>query len=230
VLRDVSLSVADGEMVALLGSNGAGKTTLMRTITGLVRPTAGAIRVGGADITRQSPDRVSRSGVALVPEGRRVFSMLTVRENLLLAGHGHGKYTAEDLDFVCEVFPALKDKLRAHGDQLSGGQQQMVALGRAVMQRPRLILLDEPSIGLSPLIVQQLPRMIAGVQERTGAAVLLVEQDAGMALSLVDRAYLLRSGRIISEGAAAELRSSGLLIETYLGQHGDTAPAAPERS
>jgi branched-chain amino acid transport system ATP-binding protein len=237
VLEDVSVEVAENEMVALLGSNGAGKTTLMKTIMGTVRPRRGSITLGGVRLDGQHPDQIARSGIALVPEGRGVFSMLTVRENLLLASRVMRRSRhelREDLDFVCEVFPVLREKWNAYGDQLSGGQQQMVALGRAIMQRPKVVLLDEPSIGLAPVIIAILPQMIEGVRARTGAAVLLVEQDAGFALSLASRGYSLRSGRIALQGSTDELRHSDALLEIYLGPSGgaaaDTQTASANRA
>jgi branched-chain amino acid transport system ATP-binding protein len=232
VLRDVTLGVDPGEMVALLGPNGAGKSTLMKTIVGLLRPHSGSVSVGGRRVDALRPDVIARAGVALVPEGRRIFAYLTVRENLLLAASARrdGKGVDDDLEFLYEVFPVLKERSGSMGNQLSGGQQQMVALGRAVMQQPRLVLMDEPSIGLSPLMVQQLPRMIQGVQERTGAAVLIVEQDAGLALGLASRGYIMRGGRIVREGATDDLRHSSVLLETYLGSAEPPAASVGSRS
>jgi branched-chain amino acid transport system ATP-binding protein len=224
VLHDVSMVVGENEMVTLLGSNGAGKTTLMRAITGTLKLKQGRITLNDRRLDGMSPDRIAQAGVALVPEGRQIFSMLTVRENLLLAGHRQRRAKRrlqDDLDFVCTIFPELKSKWKAYGNELSGGQQQMVALGRAIMQRPRIVLLDEPSIGLSPLIVGRLPEMIEGVRERTGAAILLVEQDAGLALSLAQRGYVLQSGRIALSGSGAELKASATLTEIYLGSSDD---------
>jgi branched-chain amino acid transport system ATP-binding protein len=219
VLRDVSISVEAGEVVALLGPNGAGKSTLIKTIAGLLRPRAGQIHLGGSRIDGRRPHEIARLGVAVVPEGRRVFAYLTVAENLLLAGHGRRdrQGVKEDLEFLYGAFPALKERAAAMGNQLSGGQQQMVALGRAVMQRPKLILMDEPSIGLSPVLVQQLSPMIRRIQERTGAAILIVEQDAPMALELASRAYVLRGGRLVFSGGATELSDVRTLAEMYLG-------------
>jgi branched-chain amino acid transport system ATP-binding protein len=220
VLKGVSLTVGDNEMVALLGSNGSGKSTLMKTITGLLRIRGGSIRLGSTRLDGRHADEIAKDGIALVPEGRGVFSMLTVRENLLLASRVRRlsrQEVRDDLDFVCEIFPVLTEKWKAYGDQLSGGQQQMVALGRAIMQRPQVVLLDEPSNGLAPVIVDRLPEMIEGVRKRTGAAVLLVEQDAGFALSLATRGYLLKGGEIAMEGSVAELESSDALTEIYLG-------------
>jgi branched-chain amino acid transport system ATP-binding protein len=228
VLRDVTVTVEQGEMVALLGPNGAGKTTLMKTIVGLLRPSSGSIELAGNRIDGRRPEAIARAGVALVPEGRRVFAYLTVRENLILAASTRRDRSGvdEDMEFLYGIFPILEERATAKGNELSGGQQQMVALGRAVMQRPRVVLMDEPSIGLSPVMVQQLPRMIRGVQERTGASVLIVEQDAGVALGLASRGYVLRGGRLVRSGTADELRHSSVLLETYLGP----APAGDPRS
>ena len=219
VLRDVSVEVGDGEMVALLGPNGSGKTTLMKTIVGVLRPTAGHVMLDDQRLDGRRPNRITSMGVAIVPENRRVFSFLTVKENLLLAAHARKdkRGVQEDLGFLYDIFPLLEERSSAKGNELSGGQQQMVALGRAVMQRPTVVLMDEPSIGLSPVMVQQLPRMIRGVQERTGAAVLLVEQDAGVALDLATRGYVLRAGSVVRAGTAEELADSKVLLETYLG-------------
>jgi branched-chain amino acid transport system ATP-binding protein len=220
VLKGVSLTVGENEMVALLGSNGSGKSTLMKTITGMLRIRGGSIKLGSTRLDGKHADQIAKNGIALVPEGRGVFSMLTVRENLLLASRVRRlsrQEVRDDLDFVCEIFPVLTEKWKAYGDQLSGGQQQMVALGRAIMQRPQVVLLDEPSNGLAPVIVDRLPEMIEGVRKRTGAAVLLVEQDAGFALSLATRGYLLKGGEIAMEGSVSELESSHALTEIYLG-------------
>jgi branched-chain amino acid transport system ATP-binding protein len=214
------MTVGEKEMVTLLGSNGAGKTTLMRAITGTLKLKEGRITLNDLRLDGMSPDRIAQAGVALVPEGRQIFSMLTVRENLLLAGHRQRRAKRslqDDLDYVCTIFPELKAKWKAYGNELSGGQQQMVALGRAIMQRPQIVLLDEPSIGLSPLIVGRLPEMIEGVRQRTGAAILLVEQDAGLAFRLAQRGYLLQTGHIALSGSVADLKASGTLTEIYLG-------------
>lgn len=225
VLRDVSIDVQADEIVTILGPNGAGKSTLMKTITGIVRPTTGQITLNGERIDRFATDKIARRGIALVPEGRRMFSLLTVKEALMLAGHAHGdrKAMRDDLEYVFSVFPVLAERASARGDQLSGGQQQMVALGRAIMQRPNVVLMDEPSVGLAPMIVQQLPKMIGEVKERTGACVLLIEQEAGMALAVASRGYVLQSGKIIQTGTAEELSNSEMLIETYLGRSEDAA-------
>jgi branched-chain amino acid transport system ATP-binding protein len=220
VLAGVSVTVADNEVVALLGSNGAGKSTLMKTITGTLRIRQGSIKLDRVRLNGKQSDQIAKAGIALVPEGRGVFSMLTVRENLLLASRvprTSRREVRDDLDYVCELFPEISKKWKAYGNELSGGQQQMVALGRAIMQRPQVVMLDEPSIGLAPVIVARLPDMIEGVRRRTGAAVLLVEQDAGLALSLATRAYVLRAGQIAHEGAAADLANSQDLVEMYLG-------------
>jgi branched-chain amino acid transport system ATP-binding protein len=226
VIRDISLCVEAGETVALLGPNGAGKTTLLKTIAGVVRVRKGTVTLGEHQLHGRRPDQIARRGIASVPESRRVFSLLTVKENLLLASRAAGqqKHTDEDLGFVYDVFPVLRERSTAKGNELSGGQQQMVALARAVMQRPSAVLLDEPSVGLSPLIVQQLPVMIRGVQERTGAAMLLTEQDVGVALALASRGYVMRGGGIVFEGSRDELaQSSSVLVESYLGAHSSGA-------
>jgi branched-chain amino acid transport system ATP-binding protein len=225
VLRDLSLTVGDGELVAVLGPNGAGKTTLMKTLVGVVKPRQGRITLDDRRLDGRPPHTIARIGVALVPEHRRIFSTLSVRENLLLASRTRRDraHVNEDLEFVFDLFPILKERSSARGTALSGGQQQMLALARAVMQRPTLVLMDEPSTGLSPIVVEQLPRMIAGVRDRTNAAVLLVEQDAGVALALADRGYVLRAGRIVHEGSAEELGHSAVLLEGYLGRDSTNA-------
>jgi branched-chain amino acid transport system ATP-binding protein len=219
VNRGVSIDVDKGEIVTILGPNGAGKTTLLRAICGLTRPSRGRILMDGQDVTREPPDRLAKVGVVMVPEGRKIFADLTVRENLRL-----GAYSRRDLDAVETditrmegYFEILAKKSGAKGGTLSGGQQQMLAIARGLMARPRVLLLDEPSLGLSPLMVKEVQSVVADVRENFGAAVLLVEQNAALALSVTQRGYLMQSGRIVAANAIAELRDSDLMQELYLG-------------
>jgi branched-chain amino acid transport system ATP-binding protein len=218
VLHGVSLSVTAGETVALLGANGAGKTTLLKAIMGIVVTRSGKTMYRGETISRLRTHDIVRRGIALVPEGRHIFTQLSVQENLMLAAYrSQSEAAAQDLEFVLDTFPILRERRQSGGGQLSGGQQQMLALGRAVMQRPQLILLDEPSLGLSPLLVEGLVTLISKVRERTGASILIVEQDAGMALDIASRAYVLRDGQMVHTSSSAELRGTRVLLETYLG-------------
>jgi branched-chain amino acid transport system ATP-binding protein len=220
VLKRVSLRVEEGEVVALLGSNGAGKTTTLKTISGLLDPAEGRIRFAGQDITGLNPEAIVRLGAAHVPEGRRIFPGLTVEENLLLGGSNRGRVARAELNSdaerMFEIFPELRKFSRALGWTLSGGQQQMLAVARGLMSRPRLLLLDEPSLGLAPLIVQQVFRVIAEIRAR-GTTVLLVEQNAHMALSVADRGYVLETGSLTVEGPAADLWNNEEVRAAYLG-------------
>jgi len=217
-LEDVSLSVAEGEIVTLIGANGAGKTTTLRTISGLVRPAAGTIRFAGREITRLAPNEIVRAGVGHSPEGRRIFPRMTVRENLEL-----GAYTrrakheiAEDLERVLAIFPRLKERYDQKGGTMSGGEQQMLAIARALMSRPKLLLLDEPSLGLSPKLVQTIFEVIRDISAR-GTTILLIEQNARQALAVAARGYVLEVGRIAHSGPAAELAASEAVRAAYLG-------------
>jgi len=217
-LEDVSLSVGEGEIVTLIGANGAGKTTTLRSISGLVRPAAGTIRFAGRDITRLAPNEIVRAGIGHSPEGRRIFPRMTVRENLEL-----GAYTrrakpeiAEDLDRVLTIFPRLKERYEQKGGTMSGGEQQMLAIARALMSRPRLLLLDEPSLGLSPKLVQTIFEVIRDISAR-GTTILLIEQNARQALAVAARGYVLEVGRIAHSGPAAELAASEAVRAAYLG-------------
>ena len=217
-LWNVSLTIADGELVCVVGPNGAGKTTLINAIAGLHGASAGRIVMDGCDLTSLPAHRFCDAGMAIVPEGRRLFARMTVRENLEIGGYRRAVRSARErlLENVCELFPALRDKLDAPAAALSGGQQQMVAIGRALMARPRLLLLDEPSLGLSPIMVQTMFRAIREVNE-TGTAVLLVEQNVVTALATAKRAYLLEEGRIIAEGPPDVLFDNPELRRAYLG-------------
>jgi branched-chain amino acid transport system ATP-binding protein len=219
VNRNVSLSVAEGEIATILGPNGAGKSTLMRAICGLLKPKRGQIRLNGQDVTGLPPDQLAKLGVVMVPEGRRIFSDLTVRENLRLGAYSRTDQSQVEADIsrMESYFSILAKKRTAKGGELSGGQQQMLAIARGLMARPRVLLLDEPSLGLSPLMVKEVQSVIIEVRKNFGAAVLLVEQNAGLALSVAEHGYLMQSGKIIVASPIAELRDSGLMRELYLG-------------
>lgn len=217
-VKGVSLKVNQGEIVSLLGSNGAGKSSILKTICGLVRPSGGAISFGGKELTKVKPYRLVKEGIGYVPEGRRIFPVLTVRENLL-AGAYHRKDRQgilRDLERTYEYFPILKTKSNVLAGNLSGGQQQMLALGRALLSHPSFLILDEPSMGLAPSIVEQIFHIIKVLQEE-GLTILLVEQNAFSALGIANRAYVLETGRIALEGSAAELKSNSQVKEIYLG-------------
>lgn len=217
-LWGVSLGVAAGEIVSVIGPNGAGKTTLINTIAGLLRCRQGELRFDGADMTRVSAHRFCGHGIALVPEGRRLFPKMSVEENLELGCYlpAARALRTESLERVYGLFPILRDKRGQLAGELSGGQQQMVAIGRALMARPRIVLFDEPSLGLAPTIVDDMFDIIMRVRD-DGAAVLLVEQNVLKALEIADRAYVLEQGRIVSEGLPAELLKQPYIREAYLG-------------
>jgi branched-chain amino acid transport system ATP-binding protein len=218
ILEEISLRVDAGELVCLLGGNASGKSTTLKTILGLVRPRSGTVLLEGEDVTGWPVPRRIANGVAIVPENRRLFGQMTVRENLELGAVLRGSESLdEDFDRVHELFPRLQEREGQLAGTLSGGEQQMVAMGRALMSRPRLLLMDEPSMGLSPALVQQNFRIIKEVHE-SGVAVLMVEQNATMALSIADRGYVLSTGEIVLEGPAAELLKSEDLKEAYLGR------------
>jgi branched-chain amino acid transport system ATP-binding protein len=220
VLWDVDLEVGEREIVALVGSNGAGKSTLLRTICGMIAPTGGAVRFDGRSIGGLLPEDVVRAGIAHVPEGRRLFAGLTVRENLMMGAHARG---AADIERAIELFPPLGARLDQVAGSLSGGEQQMCAIARGVMARPRLLMIDELSLGLAPKLVEQILERLPGVTE-AGSAILLVEQDVDLALDLAARGYVLENGRVVASGASAELLADPRLREAYLGIG---APAAP---
>jgi branched-chain amino acid transport system ATP-binding protein len=217
VLRSVDLAVAAGEIVALLGSNGAGKSTLNNNISGLYRPFGGKIRFDGHDISGVPSMRIVEAGLVQVPEGRRVFPNLSVRENLELGSYRRGRATrATNLEHVLSVFPRLKERLVQTAGTLSGGEQQMLAIGRGLMSEPRLLILDEPSLGLSPLLVEEMFALI-GRLNRDGLAILLVEQNVVQSLAIAHRAYVLENGRIALSGNAADLAQDPELRKSYLG-------------
>ena len=214
VLQGVSLDVGQGESVALLGRNGAGKTTTINAIVGFVRPRGGTVRVGDRDITAQPPHRVASAGVALVPQGRRVFTDLTVRENLTIAARSNGG--GWDLARVLALFPSLERRLANRGDELSGGEQQMVAIGRALLRDPALLLLDEPSEGLAPKLVTEVGDALVRLRE-SGLALLLVEQNLALATRVAQRVYVMNKGTIVFSGTTAELAAAGDVEARYLG-------------
>ena len=221
-LRGVSLDVEQGEIVTILGANGAGKTTLMKTIAGLMDPEKGQITFLGDAISGLDPDRVVAKGIALVPEGREVFPYLTIEENLKLGAYTRRDNTADDLDLVYQYFPILKERRRQAAGFLSGGQQQMLAIGRGLMARPKLMMLDEPSLGLSPLLTQEIFEIIARLNAEQSVTMLLVEQNAHIALETAHKGYVLEMGRIVMAGAAEKLRASEDIQEFYLGRTGET--------
>jgi branched-chain amino acid transport system ATP-binding protein len=224
VLREVSLGVDGGEIVAVIGANGAGKTTLLKGISGLLPPARGSVRLDGQDITRVSPHAIVRRGVSQVPEGRQVFAELTVRDNLELGAFAWSRGGAArqaELEHVFTVFPILRERATQMAGTLSGGQQQMLAVGRALMARPKLLLLDEPSLGLAPLVVRTIFEVIVGLKER-GLGILLVEQNARAALAMADRAYVLETGRVSVEGSGQALLHDARVRQSYLG-YGEAA-------
>jgi branched-chain amino acid transport system ATP-binding protein len=219
VNRGVSLTLEKGEIVTILGPNGAGKSTLLKAIAGLIRPRAGGITFDDIDVTGLAADVMARRGVVLVPEGRKIFVDMTVEENLRLGAYARRDEAAVEADFetMLAFFPILATKRRDRGGSLSGGQQQMLAIARGLMTRPRVLLLDEPSLGLSPLLVKEIKAIILDIGARFGASVLLVEQNAGLALAVASRGYLMQNGRIVVSGPIAELRDMSLMRELYLG-------------
>ena len=220
-LQGVSLRVESGELVALIGSNGAGKSTTLRTISGLLRPTQGSITFEGADITTAATDRIVALGISQCPEGRHIFGSLTVADNLRLGAvsRSNAEAVSADREIVFELFPILKERLGQAGGTLSGGEQQMLAIGRALMSRPRLLLLDEPSLGLAPLMVERIFGTIAELR-RQGRTILLVEQNVHQALDVADRAYVMETGRITLDGEADVLRHDPKVEQSYLGVGG----------
>jgi len=217
VLFGVDLDVATGELIALVGANGAGKSTLLGVLSALVRPTAGTITLAGEDVTRERPEALVRKGVAHVPQGRRLFGTLSVEKNLLLGAYlRRDADVREDMARVLEHFPALKNKLGRDAGTLSGGEQQMVAIGRGMMARPKLLMVDELSLGLAPNIVDRLIDVIKQIN-REGTALLLVEQDVLVALDAADRAYVLENGRVVLSGPTAEVKDDPGVRRAYLG-------------
>ncbi len=217
VLFDVALEVRAGELVALIGANGAGKSTLLGAMTGLVRTTGGTVSFDGRPVTGLRPERIVATGLIHVPQGRRLFSTMTVERNLILGAYRrHDADIRRDLHKILEYFPALSDKLHREAGTLSGGEQQMVAIGRGLMARPKLLMIDEPSLGLAPKVVDRVMEVVKAINQ-DGTAVLLVEQDVVLALEIADRGYVLENGHMVMEGAAAGLREDPAIRKAYLG-------------
>jgi branched-chain amino acid transport system ATP-binding protein len=229
-LEEVTLSVGAGEIVTILGANGAGKSTTLRAVSGLVRPREGRIRYEGRDITRAAADQIVAAGICQVPEGRDIFPDFTVTENLLVGAHTVPRAAVADrLEAALEQFPVLRERRHQRAGTLSGGEQQMLAIARALVARPRLLLLDEPSLGLAPLVLREIFRVIARIN-RDGMAVLLVEQNARRALELASRAYVLETGRVAVAGASRALMADERVRNAYLGLAGSARARPPGRS
>jgi branched-chain amino acid transport system ATP-binding protein len=219
-LKGVSLEVNEGEIVTLIGANGAGKSTLLKTVSGLLKPKQGKIEFQNQSISGKAAQSIVKMGISHVPEGRRVFSNMTVEENLELGAYLRKDKAGikEDFGKVFELFPRLEERRKQQAGTLSGGEQQMLAMGRALMARPRLLLLDEPSMGLAPLLVKTIFRIISEINE-TGTTIMLVEQNAHMALSIAHRAYVIETGKVVLSGTAEELNESEQIKMAYLGGH-----------
>ncbi|KPG71169.1 MULTISPECIES: ABC transporter ATP-binding protein [unclassified Enterococcus] len=216
-VHDVSFHVEQGEIVSLIGANGAGKTTILRTISGLIRPSKGSVTFEGKPIEKEAPQKIVASGLSQVPEGRHVFPGLTVQENLEMGAFlRKDSGVKADYEQVYQKFPVLKERLSQDAATLSGGEQQMLAMGRALMSKPRLLLLDEPSMGLAPIFIKEIFSIIQEIKEQ-GTTVLLIEQNAKMALSIADRGYVLETGKIVLEGTGQELLASDEVRKAYLG-------------
>ena len=218
-LENVALEVYPGEILSVIGANGAGKSTLLKTITGIIKPVAGTIMFEGTAIHGLRPDKIVRLGITMVPEGRRVFPDLTVKENLELGGYAIANHALKNdlFSLIMTTFPRMKDRLKQHAGTLSGGEQQMLAMGRALMGNPKLLLLDEPSMGLSPIITREIFSLIRLINKEKGISMILVEQNAHMALEHSERTYVLENGRVTMHGLSAEIKSNHGVIEAYLG-------------
>lgn len=217
-LKGISLEVNEGEIVTLIGANGAGKSTLLKTLSGLLKPKTGSIEYLGNSISGKQPQSIVKAGISHVPEGRRVFANMSVEENLELGAYlrKDSKEIRKDIEKVYELFPRLLERRKQLSGTLSGGEQQMLAMGRAIMAKPKLLLLDEPSMGLAPLMVKSIFQIIEQINSE-GTTILLVEQNANMALSIASRAYVIETGRVVVSGSAAELQSSEHIKQAYLG-------------
>ncbi len=216
-IKGVSFSVTQGEIVTLIGANGAGKSTILNTIARLIPTKSGAVSFSGDDLARTPAHKIVSKGLALVPEGRRIFQQMTVLENLEMGAYIHGGSALhEDLETVYDLFPRLKERTKQIAGTLSGGEQQMLAMGRAMMSHPKVLMLDEPSMGLAPILVEQIFDIVANLN-KLGTTILLVEQNAQMALSIANKAYVLETGKIVDSGTGAELLASDSIKKAYLG-------------
>jgi branched-chain amino acid transport system ATP-binding protein len=218
-IKGISLIVPDGAIVTLIGANGAGKTTLLRTISGILRSKSGSIKIGTDEIANCPPHDIVKKGIAQSPEGRMIFANLTVNENLKMGAYlrKDSDGIAKDLDYVFNIFPRLKERISQAGGTLSGGEQQMLAIGRSLMSKPRLLLLDEPSLGIAPILVRTIFEKIVEINQTLGVTVLLVEQNARMALGIAHHGYVLETGKIVLEGKASELAENEEVKKAYLG-------------
>lgn len=217
--KEVSIQVRQGDIVALIGANGAGKTTLLRTISGVVQPVSGSIKYDGVEISKMVPEKITALGISQSPEGRQIFRELTVEDNLRIGGYvlKDKQQMQENLDRVFKYFPRLEERLAQQASTLSGGEQQMLAIGRALMSNPKLLLLDEPSLGLAPIIVKDILNIISEISN-DGTTVLIVEQNAVQTLKIADYGYVLEVGKVVNEGKASDLLNDQSLIESYLGK------------
>lgn len=230
-IRGVSLEVRQGQIVTVLGANGAGKTTLLKTISGIMDPEKGSISLDGEFIQGLEPDKVVQKGITHVPEGRELFPLLTVEDNLLMGAYTRNDSTgiAHDLEIVYDYFPILRDRRKQEAGTLSGGQQQMVAIGRGLMARPKIMLLDEPSLGLSPLLVKEIFSIVKRLNSEQGVTMILVEQNAKVALDLAHYGYVMELGRIVMDGESEKLSSSKDIQEFYLGQTSEASQRGQRR-
>ena len=221
-LHGISMEVPKGAMVALLGANGAGKSTTLKVISGMVRPSAGVVEFEGRPLNGKPPNEVVKMGVAHVPERRKVFKDLMVLENLRMGAYSRsdGAAIKQDMDMVLELFPRLKDRIRQHGSSLSGGEQQMLAIGRGLMARPRLLLLDEPSLGIAPILVADIFAALRKINQEQGTTMLIVEQNAHVALKNTTFGYVLQVGKVAAAGESGELRRNTEVVESYMGAQG----------
>jgi branched-chain amino acid transport system ATP-binding protein len=219
-IKGISLSIARGQIVTMLGANGAGKTTTLRTISGLVKASRGTIRFEDADLTNRPPHEIVARGVGQAPEGRMIFANLTVKENLEMGAYlrNNRAEIQNDLDYVFSIFPRLKERIKQAGGTLSGGEQQMLAIGRALMTRPRLLLLDEPSLGIAPILVKTIFEKIQEINRELGMTILLVEQNAHLALQIAHYAYVIETGELMIEGKASEIAKNEGVRKAYLGE------------
>ncbi len=219
-VKGISLAVAPGQIAALIGANGSGKTTTLRTISGIIKPSGGRIRFDGRDISAWPPHRIVAAGISQAPEGRMIFANLTARENLAMGAYlrRDAEEIARDMEYVFAMFPKLKERIDQPGGKLSGGEQQMLAIARALLARPRLLLLDEPSLGIAPILVRTIFEKIVEINRELGTTILLVEQNARMALSVADYAYVLETGEIRLHGPAAEIAKNDEVRQAYLGE------------